>query len=109
MKPVDRGIEAIDLGLSGLLLDLYPLTIANAPLPPGEQRQFADDVAAHIGALRKIVQRIREADCKPGKSHLFRVTSPIDTVEHCEWCHVSRPCDTFVGERPDRPLKDDQR
>lgn len=48
-------IQVIDAKLDGLLLDLYPLTIANAPLPAGEQREFAEDVAKHIGAIRQIL------------------------------------------------------
>lgn len=44
-------VEAVKKGLDNLLLDLYPLTIANASMSASEQRFFADDVAAHIGNL----------------------------------------------------------
>jgi hypothetical protein len=44
--------DLVAAGLNELLLDLYPLTIANASMRAGEQRQFAKDVAGHIGKIR---------------------------------------------------------
>lgn len=52
---IGEQIRDLDYRLQGLLLDLYPLTIANAPMDAGDQRLFADDIAAHIGAIRAML------------------------------------------------------
>lgn len=77
----------------------------------------------HLAALHVLlpghpdgVQECQSEDCECGKyrpksegcNHLYRVTSPIDSVEICQFCGDSRPCDLFVGEHPDRPLGKDQ-
>lgn len=51
VAPVTTVAQAVEV-LSELLLDLYPLTIANGSMSAGEQRQLADDMASHVGAIR---------------------------------------------------------
>jgi hypothetical protein len=46
----------------------------------------------------------RQADC----DHLYRVTSPIDGVEVCQWCGARRPCEAFAGDEYGPELKKDQ-
>ncbi len=41
-------------------------------------------------------------------NHLYRVSSPIDTVEVCERCHERRPCEPFTGDSHGPSLQGDQ-
>jgi hypothetical protein len=55
----DERKTILDEELNDILLDLYPMTIANASLSAQEQRLFADDVANHIGqAKQRILDRL---------------------------------------------------
>jgi len=45
----------IDVALNDVVLDLYDLTIANAPLEARDQRQLADDLGRHVTIAKKMI------------------------------------------------------
>jgi hypothetical protein len=52
---VGNDIHEISERLDGLLLDLYPLSIANAPMSARDLRELVDDMGAHIGLIRQLL------------------------------------------------------
>lgn len=71
-------LDASDDPLNSVLLLLYELSIANAPVPPADCRDIAEKIAVHVGTARALLakQKDRVSAFQQGyKDESFKVTA----------------------------------
>jgi len=57
--PCHAGMAKIESACNALLLDIYDLSTANAPISPEYARQTADCVGQRVGQIRQVVDAIK--------------------------------------------------